>query len=71
MEHALSAMAGIARYASRPFDKFVLIMEPNGRQFETEKVHARAQCTIDYFVFKRVENNRWSKQGIKIETILI
>tara|TARA_B100001564_G_scaffold311316_1_gene283534 strand:- start:43 stop:480 length:438 start_codon:yes stop_codon:yes gene_type:complete len=69
MEYALSAMASVARYASRPFDKFVLIMEPNGRQFEPEKVHAKAQCTIDYFVFKRVKNNRWSKQCVKIEKI--
>ncbi len=69
MEYALSAMASVARYASRPFDKFVLIMEPNCRQFETEIIHAKAQCTIDYFIFKRVKNNRWSKQCVKIEKI--
>ena len=69
MEYALSAMASVARYASRPFDKFVLIMEPNSRQFETEKVDAKAKCTIDYFIFKRVKNDRWSKKCIKIEKI--
>ena len=69
MEYALSAMASVARYASRPFDKFVLIMEPNSRQFDIEKVDAKAQCTIDYFLFKRVKNNRWSKQCVKIEKI--
>ena len=69
MEYAFSAMASVARYASRPFDKFVLIMEPNSRQFDTEKVDAKAKCTIDYFVFKRVKNDRWSKKCIKIEKI--
>tara|TARA_A200000159_G_C7202307_1_gene288446 strand:- start:189 stop:626 length:438 start_codon:yes stop_codon:yes gene_type:complete len=69
MEYALSAMASVARYALRPFDKFVLIMVPNSRQFDIEKVDAKAKCTIDYFVFKRVKNDRWSKQCIKIEKI--
>ena len=69
MEYALSAMASVARYASRPFDKFVLIMEPDNRQLYTEKVDAKAKCTIDYFVFKRVKNDRWSKQCIRIEKI--
>ena len=69
MEYALSAMASVARYALRPFDKFVLVMVPNSRQFDIEKVDAKAKCTIDYFVFKRVKNDRWSKQCIKIEKI--
>ena len=69
MEYALSAMASVARYASTPFDKFVLIIEPNSRQFDTEKVDAKAKCTIDYFVFKRVKNDRWLKQCIRIEKI--
>jgi len=69
MEYALSAMASVSQYASRPFDKFVLIMEPNSRQFSTEKIDAKAKCTIDYFVFKRVKNDRWYKQCIKIEEI--
>ncbi|MFL3005181.1 MAG: hypothetical protein ACJZ1R_03345 [Candidatus Neomarinimicrobiota bacterium] len=69
MEYALSAMASVARYALRPFDKFVLIMMPNSRQFDIEKVDAKAKCTIDYFVFKKVKNDRWSKQCIKIEKI--
>ena len=69
MEYALSAMASVAQYASRPFDKFVLIMQPNSRQFDTEKIDAKAKCTIDYFIFKRVKNDRWSKQCINIEKI--
>ena len=64
MEYALSAMASVARYALRPFDKFVMIIEPNSRQFDIEKLAAKAKCTIDYFVFKRVENDRWLKQYI-------
>ena len=69
MEYALSAMASVSQHAARPFDAFVLIMEPNSRQFETEKVEAKAKCTIDYFVFKRVKNERWVKKCIKIEEI--
>ena len=67
MEYALSAMASVSQYASRPFDKFVLIMEPNSRQFDVEKIEAEAKCTIDYFVFKRVKKDRWSKKCINIE----
>ena len=59
MEYALSAMASISQYAARPFDTFVLNMEPNSRNFDTEIVEAKAKCTIDYFVFKRVKNYRW------------
>jgi len=69
MEYALSAMASVSQYAARPFDTFVLIMEPNSRQYEMEKVEAKAKCTIDYFVFKRVKNDKWSKKCIKIDKI--
>ena len=69
MEYALSAMASISQYASRPFDTFILIMEPNSRQFDTEKIEAKAKCTIDYFVFKRVKKDRWSEKCINIEII--
>tara|TARA_B100000929_G_scaffold262546_1_gene227950 strand:+ start:787 stop:1224 length:438 start_codon:yes stop_codon:yes gene_type:complete len=69
MEYALSAMASVSQYAARPFDTFVLVMEPNSRNFDTEIVEAKAKCTIDYFVFKRVKNNRWSKKCISIERI--
>ena len=69
MEYALSAMASVSQYAARPFDTFVLIMEPNSRNFDTEIVEAKAKCTIDYFVFKRVKNNRWSEKCISINKI--
>ena len=69
MEYALSAMASICQYAERPFDKFVLIMEPNSRQIDTERLEAKAKCTIDYFVFKRVKYNRWSSKCITTEKI--
>ena len=69
MEYALSAMASVSQYAARPFDKFELIMEPNSRQFDTEKIEAKAKCTIDYFVYKRVKNERWVNKCIDIEKI--
>ena len=69
MEYALSAMASVSQYAERPFDKFTLIMEPNSRQFDIEKVEAQAKCTINYFVFKRVKAQRWLKECISIQKI--
>ena len=54
MEYALSAMASVSQHA-KPFDTFVLIMEQNSRQINDEKVEAKAKCTIDHFVFKRVK----------------
>ena len=69
MEYALSAMASISQYAERPFDIFILIMEPNSRQLNTEKVKAEAKCTINYFVYKRVTTKNWSKKCISIEKI--
>ncbi len=62
MEYALSAMASVCQYAKKPFDKFVLVMEPDNRQSETEMVEAKAKCTIDHFVFKRVKRDRWLKK---------
>jgi len=44
-------------------------MEPNSRQFDTEKIEAKAKRTIDYFVFKRVKKDRWSEKCISIERI--
>ena len=43
MEYALSAMASISQYATRPFDTFVLIMEQKSRQVNDEKVVAKAK----------------------------
>ncbi|MAQ87033.1 MAG: hypothetical protein CMG23_02345 [Candidatus Marinimicrobia bacterium] len=69
MEYALSAMASVSQHAARPFDTFVLIMEQNSRQIKDEKVAAKAKCTIDHFVFKRVKSDKWMNKCIKIEEI--
>ena len=69
MEYALSAMASVSQYAERPFDTFVLIMEQNSRQVNDGKVEAKAKCTIDHFVFKRVKNDRWVKRCLNVEEI--
>ena len=69
MEYALSAMASVCQYADRPFDTFVLIMEQNSRQINDEKVEAKAKCTIDHFVFRRVKNDRWVKKCLNVEKI--
>lgn len=69
MEYALSAMASVSQYAERPFDYFVLTMEHNSRQIKNEKIEAKAKCTIDHFVFKRVKNDRWVNKCLKVEEI--
>ena len=62
-------MASVSQHAARPFDTFVLIMEQNSRQIKDEKVAAKAKCTIDHFVFKRVKSDKWMNKCIKIEEI--
>ncbi len=69
MEYALSAMAIVSQHAMRPFDTFVLIMEQNSRQLNDEKVEAKAKCTIDHFVFKRVKSDRWINKCLNVEEI--
>ena len=69
MEYALSAMASVSQYAKQPFDVFILMMEQNSRQLRDERVEAKAKCTIDYFVFKRVKSNRWYKKCLKVRKI--
>ncbi len=69
MEYSLSAMASVSQHAARPFDTFVLIMEQNSRQLKDERVKAKAKCTIDYFVFKRVNNERWINKCLKVQEI--
>jgi hypothetical protein len=69
MEYALSAMASVSQHAAIPFDTFVVIMEHNSRQVNDEKVKAKAKCTIDYFVFKRVRSDRWENKCMSVEEI--
>ena len=44
-------------------------MEQNSRQLKDERVKAKAKCTIDYFVFKRVNNERWINKCLKVQEI--
>ncbi len=69
MEYALSAMASVSQHAARPFDTFVLIMQQDSRQLNDEKVEAKAKCTIDHFVFKRVKADRWANKCLTVEEI--
>ncbi|MBL51001.1 MAG: hypothetical protein CMG57_03490 [Candidatus Marinimicrobia bacterium] len=69
MEYALSAMASICSYAKKPFDTFVLVMQSDNPHLETEQVDAKAKCTIDYFVFKRVKHERWIEKCISLSKL--
>ena len=62
MDYTVAAMASICQYAKRPFDKFVVIMHPDGRNMEPEMLEAKARCSIDHFVNKRMGYNRWLKK---------
>jgi len=62
MDYTIAAMASICQYAKRPFDKFVVIMHPDGRNMEPEMLEAKARCSIDHFVNKRMEYIRWLKK---------
>lgn len=62
MEYTVAAMASICQYAKRPFDKFVVIMHPDGRNMEPEMLEAKVRCSIDHFVNKRMEYQRWLKK---------
>tara|TARA_B000000557_G_C20796787_1_gene453598 strand:- start:195 stop:617 length:423 start_codon:yes stop_codon:yes gene_type:complete len=68
IEYVLGAMASVCRYANRPFDKFIIITEPNNRQQDSEIIESKARCTIDYFVFNRVKADRWKKDCISISS---
>ena len=61
MDYTVSAMASVCLYAKRPFDKFVVIMHPDGRNIESEMLEAKARCSIDHFVNKRMKYDRWLK----------
>ena len=50
-------------------DMFVLIMQQDSRQLNDEKVEAKAKCTIDHFVFKRVKADRWVDKCLTVEEI--
>jgi hypothetical protein len=41
-------------------------METDSRQLETEKIVAKAKCTIDHYVFKRVKYDRWLKKCLSV-----
>ena len=69
MGYAFSAMASVSQYVARPFDTFVLIMEQGSRQISDEKVEAKAKCTIDHFIFKRVKKDRWVNKYVNIREI--
>ena len=51
MDYTVSAMASVCQYAKRPFDK----------------LEAKARCTIDHFVNKRMEYERWLKKCTSIK----
>ena len=69
MEYTVAAMASICQYAKRPFDKFVVIMHPDGRNMDSEMLEAEARCSIDHFVRKRMKYQRWQKKCATLKKI--
>ena len=69
IDYTLGAMASLCQYANRPFDKFVVIIHPEGRNVKAEILEAKARCTIDYFVNKKVKYDRWVKKCTEIKKL--
>ena len=69
MDYTVSAMASICQYAKRPFDKFVVVMHSENRNASTEMLEAKAGCTINHFVHKKMNYKRWLRSCAKIEEI--
>ena len=69
MDYTVGAMASICQYAKRPFDKFVIIMHTDNRNASTEMVEAKAGCTINHFVHKKIDYKRWLRTCAIIEEI--
>ena len=69
MDYTVGAMASICQYAKRPFDKFIIIMHTDNRNSSTEMVEAKANCTINHFVHKKMDYKRWLRTCVKIEEV--
>ncbi len=69
MDYTVGAMASICQYAKRPFDKFVIIMHTDNRNASSEMMEAKAGCTINHFVHKKMDYKRWLRTCAKIEEI--
>jgi len=69
IDYTLGAMASLCQYAKRPFDKFVVIMHQDGRNTDSEILEAKARCTIDYFINKRMKYDRWVKKCTQTEKL--
>ena len=69
MDYTVGAMASICQYAKRPFDKFVIVMHNDDRNASTEMMEARAGCTINHFIHKKMDYKRWFRKCVNIEKI--
>ena len=69
MDYTVGAMASICQYAKRPFDKFVIIMHTDNRNVSTEMMEAKAGCTINHFIHKKMDYKRWLRTCVKIEEV--
>ena len=69
MDYTVGAMASICQYAKRPFDKFIITMHTDNRNASSEMVEAKANCTINYFVHKKMDYKRWLRACVKIEEV--
>ena len=69
MDYTVSAMASLAQYAKIPFDTFIVVMHPSLRDLDAELVEANATCSINYFVRKKMDYDKWMKNCTKITPV--
>ncbi|MBL7014076.1 MAG: hypothetical protein ISR83_06620 [Candidatus Marinimicrobia bacterium] len=69
MDYTVSAMASLAQYAKIPFDTFIVIMHPSLRDLDSELIEANATCSINYFVRKKMNYDKWMKNCTKISPV--
>jgi hypothetical protein len=69
MDYTIAAMANLAQYAKKPFDKLKVILHPMRRGVDSELVEANAKCSINYFIRKKMNYDRWIKYCLTITPI--
>lgn len=65
---AVSALATMGQYAKNPYDKFIIVMHYDLPGKAPDICEAKAKCTIDHVIHKRVEYNDWYKNCIHFRT---
>ncbi len=64
---AITALANMGQYAKKPYDKFIIVMHYDLRGKASDICEAKAKCTIDHVIRKRVAYDDWYKNCIRFQ----